>query len=470
MARVITISGVDRTVDILIEGTRIEKVLTYREDACSFTVIGGTKPFGGEEVVITEDGVKKFAGIIDKPEEKPQGGSVYFYECQARDYTYQFDQLLVVEEYTNQAADVIAADIIAKYCSGFTGVNIQSGSPVIENIKFDYKHPSQCMKELSEYVGWDWYLDYDKDLHFFNAESLANPAPVIIGPDTAVSSLKHTPEIEGLKNRVYIRGGTMLSDDITYEYAADGKQRAWILPYRPHDLKISIAGGPLITPGIEDMDKNESLFQWMMNFQEKLARLALGQPNIIAGTTVSFTFKYDTPVITMVEDMASQAAVRAIQGGTGIYEHVIVDDSIVTLEAAEAAGNKYLLDHSNPSVKGSFDTEIDGWEPGQILTINLPLRGIVGYWVIQKVTMITKTSTDWTYRVEYGGRLIGLPDDLMALVSAQRNKKLADTSTLEKIAVVSEAVGISDVLINTLRTPPWFCGDSDAICGFVECA
>ena len=89
----------------------------------------------------------------------------------------------------------------------------------------------------------------------------------------------------------------------------------------------------------------------------------------------------DIPVITMAEDYASQAAIAAVQGGDGIYEHVIPDDTLTTIQAAEAAGMADLREHANPKVTGNFETEVPGWHPGQIVTIDLPDRGVNGeFW------------------------------------------------------------------------------------------
>jgi hypothetical protein len=468
LARVITIAGTDRTADIKLDEFSVEQVLTSQEDNCTFTVKSGAKPTAGQEIVVTDGGVKLFAGIIDVVQDDPRTPGVTFYKCQARDYTYQLDRKLVVETYENQAADVIVRDILTKYCSGFTATNVKTGAPTVEYIVFDYRRPSECFRELSDYCGWDWYVDYNKDVWFFNPSSLATPAPVPIEVNTDVRRLKHDIETEGLRNRVYVRGGTMLSDPWTYEVKADGAARAWVLPHKPHDISLTV-GGVAKTVGVENLHE-EANYNYMMNFQEKYVRASTQTATPAAGTTLAFTYKYDIDVITMVEDVASQNAVKAVQGGDGVYEHSIVDDSLTTIDAAEAAGNADLREHANPRVKGSFETEIGGWAPGQLVTINLPSRGITGTFLIQKVTITPATPESRTYRVEYGGRLLGIADWLQALWKAQQKKKLNETALLHKFAYGAETCGVTDEIEGTYRKPPWYCGDPDAICGFVECA
>ena len=500
MARTITIAGIDRAADVKLDEFSIEQVLTYQEDNCSFVIKAGDKPTTGQEIIVSswelidnvedidmdtadylfeaqdefdyfflQEETRHFAGTIDKADDDPRAPGVTFYKCQARDYTFMLDRRLVVEVYENWAADDIIRDIITRYCSGFTSANVLSGAPIIETTgsDFNYLRPSECFKWLCDYTGWQWYVDYDKDVHFFNPSALAESAPETIDASANFRDFRNNLEIEGLRNRVYVQGGTMLSDLVTYEYKADGVQRAWTLPYKPHSLTVSVAGGAAITPGIENIDE-ESTKTWMMNYQEKLIRLATGEADIADGTTVAFTFKYDIDVITYREDTVSQAAIAAIQGGDGIHEHNIVDDSLTTLDAAGAVADADLREHADPRVKGSFQHDTDGWAPGQLVSIHLPAEGVDNTYLIQRVTMTPIDTDSWTYRVEYGGRLLGIADFLKALVSAQQKKKLGETEILHKIKVVrDDIVDLTDTLATTPRIPPYICGDADAICGFV---
>lgn len=462
----ISVAGSDRTFDIKLDNFSIEQVLTSAEDNCSFVVKSGDKPITGQEIIVI-DGIKRFAGIIDSVQDDPQSPDVTFYNCQARDYTCQLDRKLVVESYENQAADVIVKDILIKYCTDFTDINVQSGAPIVELIPFTYIHPSECFKELAKYVGWDGYVDYDKDVHFFNPLILDIPAPVTISSSTNIRNFKHNIETGELRNRVYVLGGKFLSDPQLFEYVADGLQNVWVLPYEPHSPSVSVSGIPK-TIGLENVD-DEALYNYMYNQNEKFIRCSYQTAIPVDGATMSFTFKVPMDVISMAEDIASQAAIAAIEVGDGIYEHKIVDDTLITIEAAEAAAQADLKENANPAVKGSFETEIDGWAVGQLVDINLPEKGVVGKFLIQKVTLTPFDANQWTFKIEYGGRLLGIADFLKAMLSAQQNKKLADVKYQSKYVIGDEKIGIIDEATTTIRTTPWYCGDADAICGDIIC-
>ncbi len=662
MSRHLYIAGVGRISDLEKGSLRIEQALTYQIDTCSFSV-KGEQPAEGEEVIIEDDALGRlFAGIIVKVElaRTFPDKSIKVWDVDCDDYTALLDKRLVVESYENMSASDIFLDIVAKYCPGFTTNGVRSGAPVVESTgaEFEYKRPSDCFKWLCDYIGWHWQPDYYKDLHFFSAEELASPAPMTLVPGGKFRFKKHSIDTQGLRNRVYVRGGTMLSDPQVVQWKADGVARIWTLPWGPHEVSLTVGEVPM-TVGVENLHDEED-FDYMMSFSEKYIRCSAQTATPVEGITMALTARQDIPVITMVEDYASQAAIAKVQGGDGIYEHVISDDSLTSIAAAEAAGMADLREHANPRVKGSFETEyyapavyetvqvgeefigwqteleqeasdmafylwydssvaqsfivegslvrakkvrvsvlgsdrswqypqgidfhiytdnngqpgnsistagyysipggnwpvnpewltgeidLDGplqggqqywlvlvgsagngsvrvrvafdplpnstfatkpgpvsmwelrsdldmafkveapvyepiyeeqlvtpahiWQPGQIVDIRLPDRGVEGEYLIQRVT-ITPTWPNpsiWTFRVDYGGRLLGIADFLKALVSAQQKKRVIEpTKNVQKYVYGEETLTVGDELITATRGLPFVCGDADAVCGLV---
>jgi hypothetical protein len=353
------IAGVDRTKDILFTQNQrltIEQHLGH-EDDCRFVIKSGDRPLEGEEILIYMDQIKLFAGIIDEVHDLAlaAAGPHIHYFCKARDYTYQLNQRLVVESYTDMTADAIVRDILTKYCPDFSDAYVQAAAPVVEWITFDYKLPSECFRELCDYVGWYWFVDYDKNVHFLNPQEFPQPAPMIIEPGGKYRNFRRSIDIVGLRNRVYVRGGTMLSDPQVVQWKADGIARIWTLPWGPHEVDFKV-GEVAKTVGVENLHE-EIDFDYMMSFSEKYIRCSSQTSTPAEGTTMSLTARQDIPVITMVEDYASQSAIAKVQGGDGVYEHVISDDTLTSIAAAEAAGMADLREHANPRVKGSFETE-----------------------------------------------------------------------------------------------------------------
>ena len=471
--RSLTIAGVDRVIDLERGTLEISQVLTYQKDTCLYKT-KGDKPTQGEEIIVEDTSLNRrmFGGVIKTVdlERTFQDKSIKVWRVDCDDYTELVDKKRVVETYENLPGDEIFKDIAVKYCPDFTTSGVRSGAPVVEKIVFNYKKPSECFKELCDYIGWHWQPDYYKDLQFFSAEELAQPAPMDLEPGGYFRNFKCSIDTQGLRNRIYILGGVMLSNPIPVEWKADGVQRIWTIPFKPHETEFEV-GETLVSLGPEFGDEPSS-FDYLLNYQEKYIKCNDLTPTPIEGTTMRLVAKQNEPVITVVEDIESQSAIAAVQGGDGVYEHSITDDSLTTLDAAEAVGNADLRERANPRVSGSFDTEVDGWAPGQLVEIKLPDRGIEGTYLVQKVIIKSTpgTSHAWTYRIEYGGRLLGIADYLRALVSAQQKKQLAETTVISKITNVNEKVKVTDELALTTRQPPYYCGEADAICGFVECS
>lgn len=464
MATTITIAAADRTADILMSGLTISQVLTSQQDTMSFVVMSGTKPTSGQAVVVTEGSTILFGGIIDAVKADEQAGGITRWQCTARDYEYAFNAKLVTDIWENKTADFIVKDIIDSYSTGFTKGGVDSGAPVVEHLYCEYERPADVMKKLAEYVGWEWYIDYNKDVQFFDPATRNDVAPIQLTDNTDIRNWKHNIDEVGLANRVYVLGGSMYSDPATFEFIADGVQTVFPLGHKPHNLSMTV-NAVAVTVGIENVDEDDGTHDYFMNYQEKYVKNASATAAIAAGTTVAFTYQYDIPVITMAEDVDSQTAVKAVQGGDGIYEYKIKDDALVTIEAAKASGDAYLREHANARVTGTFSTAQAGWVPGQILTVNSASRGISGIFTIQKVR-IAPYGTSWLYTIDYGGRLYGIEDRLRALISAQQASRSQDTVIINKIKGSEESVSITDSSTTTINSDTYLFDGADALWDF----
>ena len=210
MAIVIEIGGVDKTSLVEKDSFIVENYLTQEIDSCSLVIknYGSItyKPSVGDEIEVADGAIKIFGGVVVRIAQTMEGKMIVnTIEC--LDYARLADQKLVAEVYKNETVNDIIADIDAKYLSGFTLTNVDCGE-VVDYIAFNYESFSTCMKKLAELVGYDWYVDYDKDIHFFVRTK--NPAPFNI-TDTngkyVFNSLIVKEDTSQLKNRIYIRGG-----------------------------------------------------------------------------------------------------------------------------------------------------------------------------------------------------------------------------------------------------------------------
>lgn len=450
MAFTITINAVDKTSMIKAKSLSIKDALTSKVDTCSFIledIAGTNKPQEGQEVIVTYGGTKIFAGnIIRKPQTQISPG-IYKYAVNCVDYSRSLDKKLVVQSYTEKTCAYIINDIITKYTSGFTQNHVQTG-PTVNFIAWNYKPVGQCIKELARLTHYDWYVDYDKDIHFFARET--NAAPYELN-ETASSGRYKGLSIDidksQLKNRVFVRGGYYLSNLYTQEKVADGEQLEFLLAYGPQTPMKVYVDDVEKTLGIDNIDTAGKDF--VVNVTEKTIK-NLDYAKLTAGQVFKATYTYKVPILCMVEDTESQNAVKAIEGGDGIYEALVTDESIETNEAARDRARAELKQYSNALVKGSFKTDQDGYRSGQLLTVNIPTRSINSQYLIQAVTKKSIGGGYLEYTVTFATLLTGLTDFLLSLW--EEGKKIVT----RKDEVLDEFVGIEMNTITLSDAAPTF--------------
>lgn len=436
---VITINGIDRSSNINPKSLSITNALTDQVDTCSFTfetTVITEKPVEGQEVVV-KDGVEKiFAGHITNAPESELTKGEFVYQVQCSDYQRQLDKLLVIEKYYSAYSGDIIKDIISTYCPGFTTVNVNQGV-LINNISFNYKYPSECFKELSEITGYNWYSDYDKDIHFF--DQFTNLAPFNLDDkQTNFADLEIEADITQLRNRVYFRGGTYLSDPYTETHL--GGKEVWLLGYHPSNMSVKV-NEVTKSVGIENIN-DASTVDFLMNYQEK--HVIPGKITTTSSDVIKFTYQYDVPVLTVQDDVDSINRIKTIEGGDGIYEHIIVNKEVESRDLARQLSQANLEQYSNPLLSGSFSTNVKGLRSGQLIHILQSNRYIDNHFLINRVTTKWLTEGIYSYQVEIASRLKGVEDLMMELFRRGRTIEVREDEVLDKLMVLRDRVSLKD--------------------------
>lgn len=466
----VLINGIDVTNMILKNSLSIMDVITREVDECTFALVdsdGTHKPEVGQEVNIFyyngSNYVLRFAGKIEEVPQVQIKHGVYSYELTCVDYTQELNRRLVVETYTGQTAGDIIRDIVSNYALGLGTAYVQDG-PSINSIAFNYKYPMECIEELAALTGYDWYVDYERQVHFF--ESATTSAPYELNESSTsgeyrdLQILIHKSE---LKNAMTVRGGYEFSDLYTQEEVADGTQESFTLryaPYAPISVYVDTGGGySLKTLGIDNID--ESGRDFVYNQHEKVIK-NLDYGVLSAGHKIKITYKYKKPILAYQEDDESIQLMAEYEGGDGKYEApLIVDDSIETKAQARARGIAELNQYSNPLVEGTFTTTQYGYRSGQILTINLPSRGYTNrQYIIQEVTATSLGMGNFSYEVTFASLLKGLTDYLIQLHKDSRIKFERTDENLDRLKIMAgEGIQLThssvDGLIKNMTTNPY---------------
>jgi len=229
----VKINDIDRTEYVDAKSLRILDELTSKVNSASFDFICNdiaVIPNTGEAVLIEESTIKLFSGRILSKIESFFPFSLLKYNIKCIDHTRDLDKKLVFESYKDQKAGDIYKYIIDNYTTGFTYTNVSDG-PTISEIAFDYVQVSEALTKIAEICGYEWYVDYDKDIHFFAKNTY--PAPFQLDDNQAnYKDLIIKTDLSQLRNRIYVKSSG-LKDTFGEVFIYDGVATEWTCKFAP---------------------------------------------------------------------------------------------------------------------------------------------------------------------------------------------------------------------------------------------
>jgi len=485
MALIVKIAGVDKSNAINWRDFAIEQNITKEPDLCTFSVrylAGGYKPSVGDNVAVELAGVKIFAGTIIELTDKLSGGVLDRVECTAKDYTFELDRKLVTTNYANTDADVAIKDILTQFTSGYTAVNVLTGAGKIKKLTFNYESPSKAIQRIADLFDWDWYVDVDKDVHFFSKEELTAPFTLNeYEPENFIAeSLNVKEDLSQIKNSIYVRGGTQtysLTSAQAEVYTADGKQNTFKLGHKfTNDTSFTVErstnGGSSWTGQIEgDYGTDDPANFDVLYDPNKLAIFFREDNKPVANELVRIFGSYELPVIVYRNDQASIAKY-------GEFQFRIVNNDISSKEEASQKAVAELRKYAEKAHTGGFKTQRGGLKTGQWITLNLPSLGISGNHKIQKIKIgvVNPSTPTLSYDVSIvASEIVGSVDVLGRLLIGDTNQNVMidQNEIVDTIYGYMEAMALTEVweatvnpkaipdfdelvaIAETWRTNPW---------------
>lgn len=443
----VLINGVDQTQYINIRTFRIDQALTSEVDSAKFTLTQpAVAPEILQEVIITDnDDNRIFAGVVLNVVLK-YDTLMAIHEVSCKDYTELMDGKYVVEDFSNTPLDEIIQSVIDVYLpAGFT-LNCQV-SQTISFVKFNYLKPSQCLKKLAELVMGDWYVDYNKVIHFIDKTTMQ--APFII-MDNNGKMIKQTLQIKKdasqIKNTVYVRGGEYLGAQQIEKFIANGQQAIFNLAYKYSGLEVTLNGSPL-SIGIDFISDPESV-DVVYNFAEKVIKFREDNTPELDDEIEVKGLPY-VPVYVKAEESTSIS-------DYGVKEFKIVDNSIKSKQAAIDRARAEIESYYRELNDGSFQTYQNGLHVGQQIQINSEILGINKFFIINRLSIVVDASNEDRNILKYN---VGLTTkekfDLIQLLQRLLDRaEIGEDKTdevLEKLYYLFETLTISETIIR--RTP-----------------
>lgn len=408
MAISITIGGVDYTQYVEMQSVKIDSNIAVNSDTLGMTINIPNqilpRPKGGQEIIVYNGSVREFGGVLVLPKESALTPTTMSYEVQARDYLYYLDKRLVTNSYTNTTAGNIVINIIQNYTTGFTTNHVlgTDNSFLIPFIKFDHLSPSACLQKLADAVGLNWWVDYNKDVHFASSTTIASPLPnntLLVDTDLQnYGDLVLEEDVSQVRNQVYIMGHKVAAAyTVTEKQPTDGNQTSFNLNYEPMNgissMVVSV-GATNYTPKLDLTNGTAKNTTNDGNAYVHIKNQTVRFNAAPAAGVLSVTYRPKYEMVNLYNDPNAMTVMKQRDTIDGVYEYMINDRQLSgdDTSLADARGRIELTKYANPHYSGEFYSYTKGWGTGQYfyLTSNYRMDGFFQKFLFY-VVKLTKT-------------------------------------------------------------------------------
>ena len=393
----LTIAGVPKAIRA--NSLNLSETLNGRTTA-GFAIVsfdGAYRPAMDAEVVIEEDGDRVFGGLIERATERGfHGGAKPAIETlvSAGDFSAYTDRRYVNE--TIPAGTLKAALIVVTTYLSSYGVTLAAGQvdgPTLPELVYEYRPLTEVLNELSTLTAKDgeqfaWTIDAFKVLSM--AQPSTVPAPFdLIGnllPDV-LGDLEVEPKRDHFANRVIVKVPSRAEDNHVETFTGDGVTSTFTLLFTPTQTRgyVAYAADGVFTPGV---DANETLnltgdadaAMWTYDPGTNTITRNIGTP--ANGSFIEIIFNGTFSGLGQADDLASQAPPPA---GVGLWEKVVVVDTVPSDETAQTLAEAYLAQALTSTKQVRYQTFAPNLRPGQTQTITVPARNLSGSAVITDV-------------------------------------------------------------------------------------
>ena len=409
-----TTTWVDYTGYVLAGTLNIDHELNTRS-ICAFNLHDDdgamVLPSAGQRVRITDGDASYFGGLITEVEYeafRPMGTVSYTAKIKAADWSCLLDRFYVTATYEGQTLKQIVTDIVAQMdtLDALDTTNVETG-PTLSKVVFPTITGQQALDELMRETGFKYWVTYDKKLHVQDRFSTAASWNLtnLTSPTRTVGVPVVKRDLSQYRNVQEIKGGSKPDDAESYYPAATqgGLATIWAIDTTgvnpltvPWDLgrvvdnigRVYISAVPLPSgdfgsvylcgtaaggqepfyaiPGGRYLYVNESWQEngttryWWELFPAAQYRYVRtygkfrSEGAAIARKTAAWCSANGETETDTIAQMA------AIEGGSGIYHKIEVNERLSTIEECQARANALLKQYG--VVPTIVDYTTDDWD------------------------------------------------------------------------------------------------------------
>ena len=453
----VTIDAVDVSAYVQPGSMVIGNILTQQIDTCDLVLedAAALDIHDWQEIIILDGATKIFAGFVMNPRSAEVGVQVDI-ALSAVDYAVLLDKEKVKAEWTSTVTDAeILDELFTDYLPEIDATTYVSAGRSYARIRFNRKTLREALDYLANSAGADWYIDEDKNLHYFLNEENSAPFELSSSPDLSTSmpydGLVIDTNGSGVINRVEVVGGYYVDEnDETYYLAGTGEDERVILPFKLHaptgESAIQVwrndgsAGAPswtALTVKSGYIDELAGADEVLYYFEEQVLELQSDWPEL--ANAVKVTGRKEIPLRTRVRDDESYTHYGRWFDGS------LIDTSITDRATARLAGRGYLAKSALAQPTISLTCYQPGLRAGQSVRIVNSLRGVDDTYLIQLVRATVGINGQTQFYIEAGTYN---PDLIDLLVSLKRKTETEtewrDDEVLDEVLTQVERLALTE--------------------------
>jgi hypothetical protein len=382
MTLVITHNGTDITNNVSTDGVSIADERDSTRDTLNFTIEktpGGFAPELGAEIIVTLDSTRIFGGSVLSFETSVEAPPTVTYAVDCVDFTHQLDRKLVTERYLNQTANAIIADLVSTYAPGFTIVGVDA-QETIARVSFNRITLSECLNKLAKLNNYVWYVDYNKDVHFFAKSGEVAPFNLTDTSGNYITeSLRIRSDLSQLRNVIEVIGGKVPIAARSTLHAGDGETTEFATNFEFSNKPTVTLDGVTQTVGTEYL--NVEGFDCYWSFQQKYVRFDdTNVPPAPSSGTTNINLN-GTPLVPLVAVVPDAESIEDF----GEFEYSIREETLGSQEQTVSRALAEIEAYAAQLNEAQFETYTPGLRSGQLITINSTLHNVNADYIVQSV-------------------------------------------------------------------------------------
>lgn len=308
----------------------------------------------------------------------------------------------------------------------------------VKTVAFNRVSVTSALEKLSKLTNFQWYVDYDKSIYFFEKNTINSPFNLSDdGEKHIYDSLFISNDISQLRNRVYIRGGESEGSARTESQNGDGVKKHFVLANKFAQMPTVKIGGVTQNCGVDYLTPEDAA-DCFWSYQEKYVRFK------VAPTSGTNNITFDgIPLFPVQVQFQDSISIEKY----GVYEFAKKDLTIKSKEEAFTFAKAELEAYGQDIVEAGFKTYISGLRSGQIINVQSDRRSLDEDLLIQSVSMSMISGGDdpvIVYDVKLATlrtmSIIGILIDLLK----SEDRLIDDTAdeTLEKAIFNNETINV----------------------------